>query len=274
MSDRRRAATETNGRNSEEHNPFAPPPEGAPDRPWRPRGGDDDHAGGNGDGNGAADGHGNGHGSDDEQGDRDERRGGIWGSQWSRRQPQRQSGPFGRPPGGGGRPNGRGGGLRGPERRWDPSDPKQRHARFALLAGMWGLVLAWLGIDWLAMFLGALGLYWGIDALLKPKPDASAAARAAVTEPAPPSAPEDGGTGAGAGSGAGAGAGTRRPQTPQATAGIVLSGLALVVIALQFAVQMVYKDYFVCVDDALTSASRETCSEHIPTWLERYLEPE
>ncbi|NEB76557.1 hypothetical protein G3I40_15170, partial [Streptomyces sp. SID14478] len=61
-------------------NPFAPPPEDAPDRPWQPRrpeGSDDDSSGGGGNS--------------------------PWGSQWSDRQPGRsQGGGFGDRPGSGG----------------------------------------------------------------------------------------------------------------------------------------------------------------------------
>ncbi|WP_165986576.1 hypothetical protein [Streptomyces sp. YIM 98790] len=256
MSDRRRAAAETNGRNSEEHNPFAPPPEGAPDRPWRPRGEDRDGGPGRDRDPDAP---------EEDPGREEQNRG--WGSQWSRRQPQRQSGPFGQPPG---RPGGRNGGFR-PERRWDPSDPKQRRARYALLAGMWGVVVAWLGVDWLAVLLGAFGLYWGIDALLKPKPEGAAAAPAAVRDSAAGTGRGDRGDREGGGGGAAPG---RRPQVPQATVGIVLASLALGIVALQFTVQMIYKDYFICVEDALTTASRESCEELIPTWLEEYLDPE
>lgn len=146
-------------------NPFAPPPEGTPDRPWQPR----RPAGGE--------------GSDGGQGE-----GGRspWGSQWSDRQPGRSSGGFGERPGGpsgqGGQggPEGPGGGP-GQGMRWDPTDPAQRRARYSLLCGMWAFFFALFGWPPVALLLGALALYWGGSAL-RAKPRA--------TDPDTPPAPE------------------------------------------------------------------------------------
>ncbi|MPY55413.1 hypothetical protein, partial [Streptomyces acidicola] len=135
----------TGGRGAQapaDDNPFAPPPEGTPDRPWRPR----RPARGQG---------------EDNEGNS------PWGSQWSDRQPGRSSGGgFGerpRPSGGGGQggpEGGPGGGL-----RWDPTDPAQRRARYALLAGMWAFFFSLFSWPYMALLLGALALYWGISAL-------------------------------------------------------------------------------------------------------------
>ncbi|MPY44237.1 hypothetical protein FNH04_31330, partial [Streptomyces phyllanthi] len=128
-------------------NPFAPPPEGAPDRPWQPRR--------------PTGGQGQGTDGDGQNGDS------PWGSQWSDRQP-------GRAPGGGfgERPRPSGGGQGGPEGgpggsglRWDPTDPAQRRARFALLGGMWAFFFSLFSWPYVALLLGALALYWGISAL-------------------------------------------------------------------------------------------------------------
>lgn len=135
----------------QDDNPFAPPPEGTPDRPWQPR-----------------------HPSGDEGGDD---RGGRspWGRNWSDRQPGRSSGGFGERPRG---PEGQGGGQQGPGMRWDPTDPAQRRARYALLGGMWAFFFALFNWPYLALLLGALALYWSISALrAKPRgqdPDAPA----------------------------------------------------------------------------------------------------
>ncbi|WP_059012999.1 hypothetical protein [Streptomyces specialis] len=149
MTDRRRAPGQQD-RPGEEDNPFAPPPEGEPDRPWRPR-----------------------HPEGSDQDDQRQR----WGSQWSRRQPKRDGGAFGEPksdPGAGGPGTGpEQGGKPGPRGRWDPADPAQRHARYAVLAGMWGVFGGLLGWEWLGLLLGTLALYWGVSALRGgPKPDA------------------------------------------------------------------------------------------------------
>ncbi|MDT0309609.1 hypothetical protein RM780_21995, partial [Streptomyces sp. DSM 44917] len=150
MTDRRRAPGRQNRPDdrTEEDNPFAPPPEGRPDQPWQPRFPPGSDSGSD-------------SGSDDpdDSGDGQRQR---WGSQWSRRQPRRANGGFGDPESGEERRPGGPGGGRG---RWDPSDPVQRHARYAVLAGMWGVFSGLLGWEWLGLLLGALALYWGISAL-------------------------------------------------------------------------------------------------------------
>ncbi len=72
----------------QDDNPFAPPPEGTPDRPWQPRRPE------------------GGEGGDAPQGD-----GGHspWGSQWSDQQPGRSQGGFGDRPGRQGGPGNQGG---------------------------------------------------------------------------------------------------------------------------------------------------------------------
>ncbi|HEY9372359.1 hypothetical protein, partial [Streptomyces sp.] len=143
MPDRRR----TERQSTDDNNPFAPPPEGAPDQPWQPRrpeGADDDASG---------------------PSDSGEAPG-----RWSSRQPGRSSAGWGRRPEGG-----QGGGPDGPQEnpgpRWDPTDPAQRRARYALLAGMWAFFFAIFDLSELALLLGALALYWGVSSLrAKPKP--------------------------------------------------------------------------------------------------------
>ncbi|MFD7765647.1 hypothetical protein [Streptomyces sp. NPDC059787] len=134
-------------REPQDSNPFAPPPEGTPDRPWQPR-----------------------HPSGGEGGDRP-----SWGRNWSDRQPGRSPGGFGERPRG---PEGQGGGPQGPGMRWDPTDPAQRRARLALLSGMWAFFFGLFSWPYVALLLGALALYWGISALRgKPRaqdPDAPA----------------------------------------------------------------------------------------------------
>ncbi|MEV7240180.1 MULTISPECIES: hypothetical protein [unclassified Streptomyces] len=193
-------------------NPFAPPPEGTPDQPWRPRRPE----------------------GSDPQGEP------PWGSQWSDRQPGRSPGGFGERPGS--RPEGPGpGGPAGPGTRWDPTDPAQRRARYALLSGMWAVFFALFSWPYVALLLGALALYWGISALrAKPRdtgPDA----------PAP-------GPGA-------------RPQTTAAISGLVTAGLALLLVVTTFTVQLVYSDYYTCVSDALTHQAKQSCDQHLPKEL-------
>ncbi|MFI6039052.1 hypothetical protein ACIBBD_33935 [Streptomyces sp. NPDC051315] len=202
-------------------NPFAPPPEGAPDRPWQPRHpspGDSGSGGGRGDGS-------------------------PWGSQWSDRQPGRQPGGFGERPGGG--PENGPGGPGGPgptPPRWDPTDPAQRRARYALLCGMWAFFFALFGWPYVALLLGALALNWGISALrAKPR----------TPDPDSPPAPEP----------------TGRPQTTAAVSGLVTASLALVLVAVTFTAQLVYRDYYTCTSDALTNEAKQSCSELLPKEL-------
>ncbi|WP_449657470.1 hypothetical protein [Streptomyces pathocidini] len=249
------------GGTGHEENPFAAPPEGRPDRPWRPRGGQDAANGG---GNGDED-----RGRDkSREGDDSQRKQPSWG-QWSSRQPGRQSGGFGGGPGDGRRPGagGPGGGPGGPGgMRWDPTDPIQRRARYALLAGMWAFFFALFSLPEIALLLGALAVYWGISSLRAIPAARSSAAGAR---------PEDVGAGTeGAAAptptpqaSAPAPAPNGRPQTTAAVSGLVTGCLALAIVAVTFAFQIVYRDYYACVDDALTTASRQSCENHLPKEL-------
>ncbi|MFH9400144.1 hypothetical protein ACH4JS_10170 [Streptomyces sp. NPDC017638] len=246
------------GGGRQDDNPFAPPPEGAPDRPWRPRNPGDPEssqgAGGPGQGSGAGQqgqghgyapwpgaGAGQGHGPGRGQGPGPGPEGGApWGGQWSDRQPGRSSGGFGERPGGG--PQGSGGPT-GPGMRWDPRDPAQRRARFALLSGMWAVFFALFSWPYVALLLGALSLYWGSSAL-RAKPH-----RPTPDTPAGPTPPPG------------------RPQTTAAVAGLVTASLALILVASTFTVQLVYRDYYTCVGDALTHEAKQSCETLLPHQL-------
>ncbi|MEU9628132.1 hypothetical protein AB0D89_15130 [Streptomyces luteogriseus] len=216
-------------RGSQKDNPFAPPPEGTPDRPWQPRrpSGDGSEDSGHGDG-----------------GDRS-----PWGSQWSDQQPGRSPGGFGEHPRGG--PEGQGGGGPqggGPNVRWDPTDPAQRRARYALLSGMWAFFFALFSWPYVALLLGALALYWAISSL-----------RAKPRNPDPDSpAPEQQGGG--------------RPQTTAAVSGLVTASLAIALVAASFTAQLVYRDYYTCTNDALTNEAKQSCSQLLPEELRGFLD--
>ncbi|RLU90564.1 hypothetical protein CTZ27_21265 [Streptomyces griseocarneus] len=216
----------------QQDNPFAPPPEGQADRPWQPR------PQGRGQGQEGREGH--------EGNEGEPQQPPAWGSQWSSKQPGRHDGDFGGGPGGqrpsGGGPGGPGG------LRWDPTDPAQRRARYALLAGLWGFFFALFSIPQVALLLGALSVYWAISSLrAKPRHERLADPD---TPPPPPPAP-----------------GTPRPQTTAAVSGLVMGGLALIIVAATFAFQLVYRDYYTCVDDSLTQQSRQACEQHLPKHL-------
>lgn len=276
----------------EEPNPFAPPPEGRPDQPWQPRHRPDTAQGGAGGPGGDGSGGGGGGGDDGRaapgggaqggqngggQSEGGEHGGGqdgpagppqppAWGSQWSSRQPGRQNGGFGSNPG---RP-GTGGQSGGGRPRWDPTDPAQRRARYALLAGMWGFFFALFSLPQIALLLGALAVYWGISALrAKPRRPAPAPTPSAVPLNAPPPAP-----GATPAHLPAPGTGPSKPQATAAISGLVTGGLALAIVAATFTVQLVYSDYYSCVDDALTQTSRHACEDLLPKQLRPLLSTE
>ena len=209
-------------------NPFAPPPEGTPDRPWQPR----RPASGSDSGSGSGSGSGDSEGGD---------RGSPWGSQWSDRQPGRSSGGFGERPGAKPEePSGNGGGP-GAGMRWDPTDPAQRRARYALLCGMWAFFFALFSWPYVALLLGALALYWGISALrAKPR----------TPDPDTPAAQTTG-----------------RPQTTAAVSGLVTASLAIALVAAGFTAKLVYSDYYTCTNDALTNEAKQSCNDLLPEEL-------
>ncbi|GAA4904244.1 hypothetical protein ACFPM3_29535 [Streptomyces coeruleoprunus] len=224
---------------TDDNNPFAPPPEGRPDQPWQPR-----HPGNGGSGGeGGAGNGGEGGPSDDSSGDASGR---GRGSQWSPRQPGRSSGGFGGGPQGDRPGPGR---QEGPQLRWDPTDPAQRRARYALLAGMWGFFFAVFDFPELALLLGALALYWGISSL-RNKGESRRPGAEALTGQDPQA------TTAGA-----------KSQRTAAVSGLITAGLALIIVAAMFTMQLVYRDFYTCVEDALTKDGQLSCNEQLPTPL-------
>ncbi|MEV6399759.1 hypothetical protein AB0M39_34080 [Streptomyces sp. NPDC051907] len=244
---------------TDDNNPFAPPPEGRPDQPWQPRRPATDDSSGS---SGSAGPSGS---SDSPGGDSSnptpsapprptappsDGSGSGWGSQWSSRQPGRSSGGFGSRQSGqngqnsqksqkeGGSP----GGL-----RWDPADPAQRRARYALLSGMWAFFFALFDLPEVALLLGALAMYWAISAL-RAKPRRTTAD--AVTSAAPPPPPGSASPG--------------RPQITAAVSGLVMASIALVIVAVSFTAQLVYRDFYTCVDDSLTKSGQLSCNELLP----------
>lgn len=228
---------------TDDDNPFAPPPEGRPDQPWQPRhpadgssgdpsSGDPSNSSGSGrDGDGPSQG----------------------GGQWSSRQPGRSSGGgFGRPGGRKGDQNGPEGGGSGGGLRWDPTDPLQRRARYALLGGMWAFFFALFDFPEIALLLGALAVYWAVSSLRgKPVATAGDSAQAAGDAPRPAGAQP-------------AQRQSSRPQITAATSGLVMAGIALLIVAASFAAQLVYRDYYTCVNDALTKSGQMACNDLLP----------
>ncbi|MCX5405107.1 hypothetical protein OHA37_14575 [Streptomyces sp. NBC_00335] len=210
---------------STDDNPFAAPPEGRPDQLWEPRAGDGGDKQNPGSGPGADPG----------------------------------SGPA----------------------RWDPTDPIQRRARYALLAGMWGFFFGVFGIPSMGLLLGALALYWGISALrgvpVKPSGDGAQASSGGSRGTGATAADVGTGTGRGAGTDTGAGAApgaargglaalgaAARPQRTAAASGLVTASLAILLALSSYAVQLTYKDFYVCKQDALTKPAELQCNDLLP----------
>ncbi|MEU2792797.1 hypothetical protein [Streptomyces sp. NPDC007100] len=243
------------GRNREQDgdNPFAPPPADAPDQLWQPR-----HPQ-------------QGQGQDGEQEQSGDRQ--SWGSQWSSRQPGRQGGGFGTRQGGGRGGQQGPGGQGGPGSpggpgglRWDPTDPAQRRARYALLAGMWGFFFVLFNLPEISLLLAALALYWGISSLRAKPARAGGGARATAADVSGQAPPRTDAAGASA-TGSAPAPGSTRPQTTAAVAGLVTASLALVMVAATFTLQFVYRDYFTCVNDALTKSAAQSCEKLLPEQL-------
>ena len=231
---------------TDDNNPFAPPPEGRPDQPWQPR-----HPSSNDDSPSS-----DASGSDDS----DRGSGSGRGGRWSSRQPGRSSGGgFGGRPGSGQNGPGGKGGSGGPGGlRWDPTDPAQRRARYALLSGMWAFFFALFDFPEIALLLGALALYWSISSL-RAKPQRRVSADALTTggtpphaPPRPPHAPASAPTAGG------------KPQITSAVSGLVMASIALLIVAASFTAQLVYRDYYTCVNDALTKSGQLACNEELP----------
>ncbi|MFE5793976.1 hypothetical protein ACFQ8C_15560 [Streptomyces sp. NPDC056503] len=271
-----------------DNNPFAPPPEGTPDQPWQPRRPDGSDGSGGPDGSGASGGSGDADGEDSASSSP------VTGSadgRWSPRQPGRSSDGFGRGPERGPERQGGQGGS-GPERpglRWDPTDPAQRRARYAILGGMWAFFFAIFDIPELALLLGALSLYWAISSLrAKPKTATEAAAVSPESQGASqPSGQEPGqepgqasGQASGQTPGQASGQASVRPAGQAASApgapnplrsmrtaaisGLVASSVALLIVGFGFTMQLVYKDFYECRDDALTHAGAVACNDLLP----------
>ncbi|MFF4649485.1 hypothetical protein [Streptomyces sp. NPDC001380] len=250
----------SSGNSTGERDPFAPPPADAPDRPWQPRTPPPPAGGGTGaDGPGGSEGGRPGEGGD------------------------RPDGPPGRPPvppphpwspGWQGRPGGpypSG----GPQQRYDPTDPVQRRARYALLCGMWGMFFMLFDIPYLGLLLGALAVYWGVSALRGTPRDAAAAAAGTgpdgaapgAAAPGPAAPPPAGQQPAPLPPPGWAAVRPPRPQVPAAVGGLVTGGVALALVASSWAVHLVYKDYYDCMADALTHRAEQSCSTLAPAWV-------
>lgn len=132
---------------------------------------------------------------------------------------------------------------------------------------MWSFFFVLFSLPEVALLLGVLALYWGISSLrAKPNPaKATAAATTAAMEGHP--APSGAAPAPGQQPGAPSAPATTRPQVTAAIAGLVTASLALMMVAATFTVQIVYRDYFTCVNDALTQSASKSCENLLPKEL-------
>ncbi|MEU3315206.1 hypothetical protein ACGFY6_08135 [Streptomyces sp. NPDC048387] len=154
--------------------------------------------------------------------------------------PSHPSGQDGQGPGPGPEPGG--------PARWDPMDPLQRRARYAMLGGMWGFFFCIFGIPSAGLLLGALAMYWGISAL-RGRPEVPA-------DPVKGTPARPGGLSA-----LGPAA---RPQRAAAVSGLVSATLALLLAGTSYGLQLAYKDFYVCREDALTQSAELQCNTLLP----------
>ncbi|OKI24087.1 hypothetical protein [Streptomyces sp. CB03911] len=221
----------SSGDNTGERNPFAPPPADAPDQPWQPRT-PPPPAGGKPDAPEAPEG-------------------------------EEQHPPV--PP-----PHPWSPGYQGPwhpqpapqQPKPDPNDPAQRRARNALMAGMASLVCSLAAIHYVALFLGALAVYWAVGALRgAPKPPAPADTAATPARPGfgPTLGPAHGPAGS--------------PQSPAALGGLFTGAVAVMVTLCSIGLGLYYADYGTCVKDALTATAEQNCSDLAPKWYVNLVNP-
>lgn len=199
----------SSGDDSGERNPFAPPPAGAPDQPWRPRAQPRPQT--------------------EETGEAAE--------------PSDDDPPLVPPPHPWS-PGYRGDGWHDPQQqsqpKSDPNDPVQRHARYALTAGMAGLFCVVTTSAYVGLLLGALAVYWGVGALRAGRTAAGAAGPQPV-----------------------------RPQTPAAIGGLVTGGATVLFVIVLLGLNLVYQNYGSCLDNAATTEAGQSCGHLAPSfWVE------
>lgn len=140
---------------------------------------------------------------------------------------------------------------------------------------MWAFFFALFSVEWMALLLGVLALYWGISALRNKIRDPEAAAALTTGSGGGASAADVAGAASGSSDGSGtrgggqASGGMQRPQRSAAMTGIVAASLALLFAAGMYGVQFVYRDYFTCESDALTKVAEKNCETKLPEPLRK-----
>jgi hypothetical protein len=109
---------------------------------------------------------------------------------------------------------------------------------------MWAFFFALFDMSEIALLLGALALYWAISSLRAPRHPESETNQ-------PGSTPNPYST-------------TARPHTATAVSGLVTAALALTLVAANFTVELVHRDFYTCVGDSLTRTAQLDCNELLP----------
>ncbi|MFK8848639.1 hypothetical protein [Streptomyces sp. Ac-502] len=134
---------------------------------------------------------------------------------------------------------------------------------------MWGFFFVLFNLPEIALLLAALALYWGISSLRAKAARTgngarSGSARATIADLTGQAEPR---TDSGASAAGRTPPVSTRPQTTAAVAGLVTATLALAMVAATYTVQLVYRDYFTCVNDALTRSAQHACEKQLPEQL-------
>lgn len=138
--------------------------------------------------------------------------------------------------------------------RWDPTDPIQRRARYALLMRHVGLLLRDLRDPLGRPAPGGARPVLGDQRTARQAGGARGCRGSGARTPG--QAPAQGGLAA-----LGAAA---RPQRTAAVSGLVTASLAILLAMTSYGLQLAYKDFYVCRDDALTKTAELQCNTLLP----------
>jgi hypothetical protein len=117
----------------------------------------------------------------------------------------------------------------------------------------------------LALLFGALALYWGVSALRAGTREPAATQPGTESAPPPRTAPPAAWPPYPQRS---------RPQLPAALGGLITGGVAVALVLGSFALQLAYKPYYTCVNDALTTQATQSCDNLAPAWLVNATDPQ
>jgi hypothetical protein len=143
-----------------------------------------------------------------------------------------------------------------PQPRFDANDPVHRRSRYALAGGMGALFCGLWGYLEFSLLFGVLALYWGVSTLRATRKEAAAKAAESAAAARPGEAQSSWPFGQ-----------RVAPQIPAALGGLITGGVAVALVLGTFGLNLAYKSYFTCEDDALTQSATQSCSDLAPHWL-------